>query len=291
MSDNGDEKPILGEAAGLRRDLDNVSANFENMCRRMDTLNDSVSELVDRQKSAEAKINAGERGGERVQKRDDEAGKLDQAGKLPTTVNNTESLADYSETSELQGAYTAIKDSVVKVILPPHLTLGDIGAPAKGADTKKQMALIRKSGGYVTTAMKVLKTVSSRGNVLETDRDTTYTVLLAHFRMLQSEQSVCVVEGTGVTADCVRMYRFLSKNPCFSQTETIAMENAARMSVAASLAQKTEPTRGGHGRGYGGGRFGGRFNNRGGGNQRGYGAQGGNRDAFDNAVNQAATKP
>ena len=58
MSENGDEKPVFGEVESLRKDLDSVSANFENMCRRMDTLNYSVSELVDRQKSAEAKINA-----------------------------------------------------------------------------------------------------------------------------------------------------------------------------------------------------------------------------------------
>jgi hypothetical protein len=215
---------------------------------------------------------------------------------------NREEESDYHENTEKdpyphiegdenQGIYLAVKDSVARIQLPSQLTLGDSNVPAKG-ETRNRLIFIRKSASYITTALKVMKSFGEKASISEGDLDNLYACLVAHLRMHQSEQSICIVEGTGVTKDCMQMFRFLSKNPCFTSNETVALENAARISVAASLAQQNN----------GGGNFNnrGRGYNRGNSNFRGRGRGNNNyhgkdnyhsRDSFDSSIKQANVNP
>lgn len=189
-----------------------------------------------------------------------------------------------------QADYTAIKDSVSKVVLPSGLVIGDSNISLKG-EARGKVALIKKSAGYVQTVLKLLKNIGESGQVTESDVDNLYVCASAHVHMLQEENKLAVIEGTGVPKDCVQMFRFLAKNPSFTPHDTQALENATRISLAVNTVQ----SRDNHGRG---GRRGGFHNNRG--NRGNYqhnngfnnrNNRGGHRDAYSDAVVGSANNP
>ena len=250
-------------------------------------LSDGFQGLSNRQKDMESAVGAMAAGEPRAYKPAKEHdGQFDVPKYVSdgsTSAGMRNSLADpqasFGDCEKIQASYIAIKDSVNKVVLPAGLTLGDTGAPAKG-EARRVLTFVRKCGGYMSTILKLIKNVTDKESMDEKDLESIYTVAVANFKLLQSEQAVCVVESTGVNKDCVQMFRFLAKNPCFTATETVALENAARISVAASLAQGSNESRG-RGRGRGG-----NFNNRGTGFRTGFSSRGGSQssDRFNSAV-------
>ena len=153
--------------------------------------------------------------------------------------------------------YLGIKDSVNRVALPGQITLGEVSLTLKG-EARAKSGFIKKNSGYVTTGLKVIKLINDKQEVNQEDIEKLYAVLVAHQSMLQQEQSVCVVEGTGSggNKELSQMFRFFTKNPTFSAQETIALENATRIVAATNQTPKKEEGEKG-------------FNNSNRGNQRG----------------------
>jgi hypothetical protein len=189
-----------------------------------------------------------------------------------------------SESEELFGQYTAIKDSVQKIVLPGTMTVADSGVTAKG-EAKRVISTLKMSANFVTTSLKVIKTIVDKNEVDMDDLDVLFTIQQAHLRRIQSEHTAAIVEGTGVPKETVQMFKFFSKNSsCFTTQESQALENAARVSAAAAMAKNADtPTRGRGGR---------RFNSyRGGYNARNTFNKD-SKDAFEAVVSQAgAGKP
>ena len=159
-------------------------------------------------------------------------------GARPTedSVGSHASPNEYTTLGEhLNGDYLSIKDAVNRVKLPGALSIGDVNVPMKG-DAGSKIAFIKKNSAYIITGLKVLRQIGESKCVTDSDLDSLYTCLTAHLQMLQSEQSVSIVEGTGVSKETVSMFRFLAKNPSFSPSDTVALENAACISVAAGMA-------------------------------------------------------
>ena len=87
----------------------------------------------------------------------------------------------------------------------------------------------------MSTGLKVLKRIGDQNSVSDSDLDSLFTVLSAHMQMLQSAHTVNIVEGTGVSRETVSMFRFLSKNSYFTSADTLALENASRITIATNL--------------------------------------------------------
>jgi hypothetical protein len=132
-----------------------------------------------------------------------------------------------------------------------------------------------------------LKDIVDRESVDINDLNHLFVVLAAQYKMCQTEQALCMVEGTGVSRDCVNMFRFMARNPAFSETETKAFEHATRVSIAASMEQNAG--RGGYNRGRGSGRFN-RFNRGRGYNNQSHGENKSTSDRYSNLVDHQATK-
>ena len=140
----------------------------------------------------------------------------------------------------------------------------------------------------------MLKQIEDKGTIADSDLENLCVTLTAHMQMLQSEHTVNIVEGTGVSRETVSMFRFLSKNSNFTSADTIALENATRISLAANLTQKQDNNNSGYRRG-GGNRFQSRGHYNGNNRYNGRGGYHGNNnrnnsDAFDNSVN-SGSKP
>jgi hypothetical protein len=173
----------------------------------------------------------------------------------------------YFDSSTLNGAYTQLRDSVQKVVLPAKMAMGDIRPSVKG-DSRRMLAFVRRTAGFSTTLLKVLKQVSTKPTPEESDWDSVFTVALALHKTLLAEQTATVFEGSGVPPETLAMYRFLSKNTSISAAETLALENAARLTTAINISKNnsgSEFSRGRRGN-YSGGRSGGNsgFHQRGG---------------------------
>jgi hypothetical protein len=190
--------------------------------------------------------------------------------------------------SLLQGAYTQIRDSVQKVILPANLSMGDTGPNVKG-ESRKMMAFIRKTGGYTSTMLKIIQLVNDKDTPELADWDILYTCVLALHRLVLAEQTFTVYEGNGLPADTLNMYRFFSKNSFISKQETQALENATRVTSAINDAKKSARSMDNTSRRGG---FNGRFNTRGRGNFfRGAGRdqKSAGNDFFDSTVTAASS--
>jgi hypothetical protein len=138
----------------------------------------------------------------------------------------------------LNGAYTQLRDSVQKIVLPAKMSMGDIGPSVKG-DSRRMLAFVRRTAGYSTTLLKVLKQVSSKPVPEESDWDSVFTVALALHKTLLAEQTTTVFEGSGVPQETLSMYRFLSKNFSISSSETLALENAASLTTSINLSKNS----------------------------------------------------
>ena len=225
-------------------------------------------------------------------------------GSTPFNVNDVPTDDDfgtsgYFDSPTLNGAYTQLRDSVQKVVLPARMSMGDVGPNVKG-DSRRMLAFVRRTAGYSTTMLKVLKQVSSKSSPEESDWDAVFTVTLALHRLLLAEQTTTVFEGSGVPPETLSMYRFLSKNSSISSVETQALENAARLTTAINLSKNSSGSEFSRGRR---GNFSGNrsnYSNTGQRGGRGFGNnffrgsnRGGNQqstDYFDSTVN-AATSP
>ena len=167
--------------------------------------------------------------------------------------------------------------------------MGEAGAPVKG-DSRKTVALLRKSAAYPATGLRILKNIVDKETVDIQDLNNLFVVFAAQYKLFQTEQTMAMVEGTGVSKDCVNMFRFLSKNPAFTASDTVAFENATRISVAASMEKCAERGYGGQFRGRG------RINSRFGRSGRGYrdhnSSQNSERfgDKFASSVENSSTK-
>jgi hypothetical protein len=166
------------------------------------------------------------------------------------------------------------------------MSFGDTGPNVKG-DARRTLAIIRRAGGYTTTMLKLMKVVTEKDTLGESDWDLMYTCILTLHKTLQSEQTSAVFEGSGVPPETLQLYKFLSKNLNISRSDTLALENATRLSTAICMAKGQSRQD-----------YGGRFNNfrgRGNSNFRGAGRGGGNSsepDYFDSTVASAsAGKP
>ena len=204
-----------------------------------------------------------------------------------------------SEIQAINAEYLSITDLVNREVLPGNANLGDITFPLKG-DVRTRSTFIKRNSGFVTTGLKLIKQINDNQTVTQEDIEKLFIVLTAHQSMLQSEQSAVVVEGTGVGKEATQMFRFLTKNSFFSSHETQAIENAIRITTAASAAQpQNNSGNNSNQNGYRGNNRGGyRGNNRGYGRgfNRGYQNNGGNNhfrnnDSFERNVSQHSNNP
>jgi hypothetical protein len=280
------------------------SIDCDAIMEKLDTLVNAVSEVTDRLKDNEARVEKltyrfskmaatpGSSGKHSTHKFSTASASRFESEDSPSTDTSGNDGLEYTE---LQSAYVQIRDSLQKVILPNRMSMGDTGPSVKG-DARRTLAIIRRAAGYTTTMLKLMKVSSEKDVPVESDWDLLYTCLLTLHKTLQSEQTSAVFEGSGVPPETLQLYKFLSKNSNISRSDTLALENATRLSTAISMAkgqsrQDFQQQRRGNS-------FGGRYNSfrgRGGSNFRGAGRGRENStqpDYFDNAVASAsAGKP
>jgi hypothetical protein len=125
----------------------------------------------------------------------------------------------------------------------------------------------------------------------ESDWDLMYTCLVTLHKTIQSEQIGAIFEGKGVPDDMMTMYRFLSKNSAIDRAETIALENATRLTSAIHEAKKQGKSSDSSQRGgYRGNKFNNNFLGRGGNRNFSKNSnQNSDSDFFDKSVSAAAS--
>ncbi|KAH3781522.1 hypothetical protein DPMN_159352 [Dreissena polymorpha] len=92
---------------------------------------------------------------------------------------------------DIQERFNVIKNSVEKVMLPPHMKLHDSRTGIKRED-QPVLNILSKSGRYVETMLKLLSR-AHKGEDL--DLDPIVSVLLAQIQYLQEEFVTCLVKG------------------------------------------------------------------------------------------------
>ena len=93
--------------------------------------------------------------------------------------------------AEIQESFNAIKSTVDKVTLPPHMKLHDSRAGIKRED-QPLLNVLSKSGRYVETILKLFSRAQEGEDL---DIEPIVTVCLAHIQYLQEEYAACLVKG------------------------------------------------------------------------------------------------
>jgi hypothetical protein len=261
-----------------KEEPENSDDRLSVIMEQLSVLNRVISEVVDRQKNydkdlsdlntkMESKPNDIKDGGigqDGVKKEKGPVSKLEKEFKGFVFAENkllatpeTAALPDFASEefgNQITQRYISIKDVHSKTVLPAVINLGDTALQTK-PELKRVSTLVRKAGGFTSVALKVLKTICEKDEVTDKELQDLYVVLIAQYKMLQSEQSLCVVESQGVSKECVNMYKFMAKASTSFMTnqETIAFEKATRLAVASTAAQKKphDSRRGGNYRGRG----------------------------------------
>ena len=155
----------------------------------------------------------------------------DNAGRRPVATEEDQ-VPDHSVAfgsfNDPQSEYRAIKESVAKVKLPPHLLVGDNRAGVSRTDLPK-FNIIQRCARYQETVLKILSTsdAAAAGGDLA-------TLALAQLRYLQEEYTQLIVvnqfdDGTA------KLFQTLQQNPAaFPQN---ALENLQRAVTIAGARQ------------------------------------------------------
>ena len=234
-----------------RRESETGDGRLDLILHRMDLMRGAVDETCTRLKAVEGELASVRTEMDKMAATGDDAGirPFNLGSNLLTSDLGTTRVKDvpteedfgcsgFFDSSTLCGAYTQLRDSVQKVQLPAKMSIGDVGPSVKG-DSRRMLAFVRRTAGYSTTLLKVLKQVSGKAVPDELDWDSVFTVALALHKTLLAEQTATVFEGSGVPPETLSMYRFLSKNTSISPAETMALENAARLTTAINLSKNS----------------------------------------------------
>ena len=109
--------------------------------------------------------------------------------------------------SEIQERYQSVKQSVDKVILPPHLKLHDSRSGVK-RDDQPTLNVITKCARYVETIFKLL---SQAKEAEPLELESLYTVLFANIKYLQEEYAALLVKGK-FDDSTAQLFRSLQRN-------------------------------------------------------------------------------
>lgn len=209
------------------------------------------------------------------------------------------------EVKQVYDSYQALKDSLSKVRVPEDLLLSDAKFTCK-AESKKAIAITRKSGQYIATTSKLLVDLLSQEQVTKDGADLIYLCLKAHINSLTQELQGFVFEGTGVPKEALGTVAVMSKSQNLLDKESVeAFKLSCDIHCAAEKAKSASSSTPNSGAKVKGRQWTSSTKN----NQRGYFNQnqnqskgdynrpfggyqrGGQRDAFDNAVSQNSSKP
>jgi hypothetical protein len=181
---------------------------------QLSVLNKVIAEVVDRQKDyhkslsdlnskMDARVPVTDQNGVKTQ----DGVKKEKKEPVPTTLEqefkgfvfaeskllatpDTAVLPDFASEefgNQITQRYISIKDVHSKTVLPAVINLGDAALQTK-PELKSVSTLVRKAGGYTSVALKVLKTICEKEEVTDKELQDLYVVLIAQYKMLQSEQ-------------------------------------------------------------------------------------------------------
>lgn len=139
-----------------------------------------------------------------------------------------------AENRELAVKYQAVKDATKNIVLPSDLVLSENFRVSK-PESKLMLALLRRSYGYVSTSLKLLKKLSEENDMSPAASKLMYTTLSAHAKTLQSESTTCFLEGAASHKDPMGLYKALNTNQNLTQNEKENYKLSAELFVAAKI--------------------------------------------------------
>lgn len=156
----------------------------------------------------------------------------------------TDFEASASPRLDIQREFESVKDSLSKVLIPPHLKLQESSAGIR-QDSKQILRIISKTARFAETGLRQLSLVIGRDKdkdgslkISERELQNVYTVFAAQQSFLQSEYSALVVKNS-FDEETARLYRqFENHTSAFNST---SLNN---LRIAADLARdKVSSTR------------------------------------------------
>lgn len=155
---------------------------------------------------------------------------------------------------DIQREFESIKESLSKVLIPPHLKLQESSAGIK-QDSKQILRVISKTARFAETGLRQLSLVIGRDKdkdgslkLSEQEAQSLYTIFAAQQSFLQSEYSALVVKNS-FDEETTRLYRqFENHTSAFNSTSLNNLRIAAdlaRDKVSSSTRRGNVNTRGG----------------------------------------------
>lgn len=143
------------------------------------------------------------------------------------------------EDRELSVNFQALKDATKNIVLPSDLVLSEGWFPSPKSDARRMMGLLRKSYGYISTQLKLLKKLSDERDLSPAATKLLYTALAAHAKGLQYESNVCFLEGAASYKDPMTFYKALNGNKNLTQHDKETYKLSAELFVASRVGPET----------------------------------------------------
>ena len=132
----------------------------------------------------------------------------------------------------------SVKDKVKTISLPGELLLPSTQGIKVG--DRKRAAVVRGSGAYVATCLKLVKSWSDIQNINDTDIQELFSILYAHMRHLQKDLNECVLESH-TPKSAMDYFRYLNSNDkCLTKQESKNFETACNWAIASQRANDAE---------------------------------------------------
>ena len=165
--------------------------------------------------------------------------------------------ATWSSKTDLQGEFSALKDSLQRIQLPGELKLNDSRQGIRRSD-QQVLNVISKCGRYNETLMKLLTTIEPGSTISQDTLDQLFVIAQAQGRWLQDEYAALVVNSQ-FDPNTAKLFKALQRN-----TSGLNPASLETLRSAASISAVSRPAPAPVGR-----ESGGSFQHRGSGRYRG----------------------
>lgn len=172
----------------------------------------------------------------------------------------TAALTATGSNSDIQGDFSALKDSLARIKLPTELRLNESRQGIKRSDVPV-LNILSKCSRYSETTAKLLSTIEPGSSVTQETLDQLFLICHAQCKYVQDEYAAILVNGQ-FDQSTSRIFRALQKNTSGLNADSLdTLRSAATLSAAS---RTTAPARGASTSSYESGRGGYRGGQRGG---------------------------
>lgn len=145
-------------------------------------------------------------------------------------------VSDRGADKDLQDRYQSVKEVTKDVEIPGELLLSE-NWHAKQPDSRRMLALLRKSYSYLLTQLKLLRKLTEERDISSGATKLLLTTMVAHARALQTESSTVFLEGASSHKDPMSLYKALNSNNNLTKHETDTFKLSSKLFVAAKMCE------------------------------------------------------